>query len=78
MKKMGDAIPGRKIARIVNRALEQDSRMQQTKSLSAVLLSPRLLGAAEAIGGVAVATWEVASGGGGAPRLLEEAVEGGL
>lgn len=75
--KMEDAIPGQKIARIGNRVLAQDSRMQQTKSLSAALLSARLLEVAEAIGAAVVARWEVASGGGGAPRFLEEAVEAG-
>jgi hypothetical protein len=79
MKKMGDAIPGQKIARIGNRALAQGSRMQRTKSLSAAPLSARSLEAAEAIGAAAEATWEVASGGGGAaPRFLEGAVEVGL
>ena len=78
-KKMADAIPGQKITKIGNRALAQGSRMQRTKSWSAAPLSARLLEAAEAIGGAAEATWEAASGGGGAaPRFLEEAAEVGL
>ena len=54
--KMGDAIPGQRIEMIGNRALAQGSRMQQTRSLSAALLSSVWLLLLEVAAAVAVAT----------------------